>query len=181
MRRTMIQAAVLLAAAAIAVSAAAQPDEHHPGDQPTSAPAAGMSGGGMMGMMMGMMGQMTGQNQQMSANMDKMMQSVTAMQNEKDPANALVSQQLWFDDLPAVMRVRITTPNVLKVLRKRNPEVAKPYNFVLSPILIQPPADCTLIAPASKHPEEWLTREYIEIHSGELVKLGSEYCGFRKF
>ena len=97
--------------------------------------------------------------------------------NEKDPANALISQQLWFDDLPAVMRVRITTPNVLKVLRKRNPEVAKPYNFVLSPILIQPSPDCTLVAPASKHPEEWLTREYTEIHSGEAVKLGSEYNG----
>jgi hypothetical protein len=34
--------------------------------------------------------------------------------NEKDPANALISKQLWFEDLPAVMRVRITTPNVLK-------------------------------------------------------------------
>jgi hypothetical protein len=97
--------------------------------------------------------------------------------NEKDPASALISQQLWFDDLPAVTRVRITTPNVLKVLRKRNPEVAKPYNFLLSPILIQPSADCTLVAPASKHPEEWLTREYSEIHSGEAVKLGSEYNG----
>jgi hypothetical protein len=75
------------------------------------------------------------------------------------------------------MRVRITTPNVLKVLRKRNPEIAKPYNFVLSPILIQPSADCTLIAPASKHPEEWLTREYTEIHTGDAVKLGSEYNG----
>jgi hypothetical protein len=84
---------------------------------------------------------------------------------------------LWFDDLPAVMRVRITTPNVLKVLRKRNPEIAKPYNFVLSPILIQASPDCTLVAPASKHPEEWLTREYTEIHSGEAVKLGSEYNG----
>jgi hypothetical protein len=97
--------------------------------------------------------------------------------NEKDPANALVSHQLWFDELPAVMRVRITTPNVLKVLRKRNPEVAKPYNFLLSPILIQPSADCTLVAPSSKHPEEWLTREYTEIYSGEAVKLGSEYNG----
>jgi hypothetical protein len=75
------------------------------------------------------------------------------------------------------MRVRITTPNVLKVLRKRNPEFAKPYNFVLAPILIQPSPDCTLVAPASKHPEEWLTREYTEIHSGEAVKLGSEYNG----
>jgi hypothetical protein len=97
--------------------------------------------------------------------------------NERDPENALISSQLWFDDLPAVMRVRITTPNVLKVLRKRSPEIAKPYNFVLSPILIQPSADCTLIAPASKHPEEWLTREYTEIHTGETVKLGCEYNG----
>jgi hypothetical protein len=97
--------------------------------------------------------------------------------NEKNPANALISRPLWFDDLPAVMRVRITTPNVLKVLRKRNPEIAKPYNFLLSPILIEPLPDCTLVAPASKHPEEWLTREYTEIHSGDAVKLGSEYNG----
>lgn len=99
--------------------------------------------------------------------------------NDKDPENALISRPLWFDDLPAVMRVRITTPNVLKALRKRNPGVAKPYNFVLSPILIQPLPDCTLIAPASKHPEEWLAREYIEIHSGEIVRLGTEYHGRR--
>jgi hypothetical protein len=97
--------------------------------------------------------------------------------SEKDPGNALISRQLWFEDLPAVMRVRITTPNVLKALRKHNPEVAKPYNFVLSPILIQPSADCTLVAPASKNPDDWLTREYTEIHSGESVKLGSEYNG----
>lgn len=97
--------------------------------------------------------------------------------NERDPENALVSSQLWFDDLPAVMRVRITTPNVLKILRQRHPEIAKPYNFVLSPILIQPSPECTLVAPASKHPEEWLTREYTEIHTGEKVTLGSEYRG----
>jgi hypothetical protein len=96
---------------------------------------------------------------------------------DKDPENALVSRQLWFEDLPAVMRVRITTPNVLTVLRKRDPEVAKPYNFALSPILVQPSPDCTLVAPASKDPEGWLTREYTEIHSGEMVTLGSEYHG----
>jgi len=96
---------------------------------------------------------------------------------DKDPEDALISRQLWFDDLPAVMRVRITTPNVLKVLRKREPDIAKPYNFALSPILIQPSPDCALVAPASKHPEDWLTREYTEIHSGETVTLGSEYRG----
>ena len=96
---------------------------------------------------------------------------------DRDPGNALISRKLWFEDWPAIMRLRITTPNILKVLRKRHPEVAKPYNFVHSPILVQPSADCTLIAPASKHPEEWLTREYTEIHTGETVKLGTEYKG----
>ncbi len=96
---------------------------------------------------------------------------------DKDPENALISSQLWFDDLPAMMRVRITTPNVLKALRKRDPEIAKPYNFALSPILSHLSAECTLVAPASKNPGEWLTREYTEIHSGEAVKLGSEYHG----
>jgi hypothetical protein len=41
----------------------------------------------------------------------------------------------------------------------------------------QPSADCTLIAPTSKHPEEWLTRDYTEIHSGETVRLSCEYNG----
>lgn len=97
--------------------------------------------------------------------------------NIKDPENALVSRELWFDKLPAVMRVRVTTPNVLKALRKRDPGAAKPYNFAHSPILIQPAPDCTLIAPASKHPEEWLTREYTEIHTGDSVRLSEEYHG----
>jgi hypothetical protein len=97
--------------------------------------------------------------------------------NIKDPENALVSRELWFDNLPAVMRVRVTTPNVLKALRKRDPGSAKPYNFGHSPILIQPLPDCTLIAPASKRSEEWLTRDYTEIHSGDTVKLSGEYHG----
>jgi hypothetical protein len=97
--------------------------------------------------------------------------------NIENPENALLSRELWFDNLPAVMRVRITTPNVLKVLRLRDPGAAKPYNFALSPILVQPPPNCTLIAPASKNPEEWLTREYMEIHSGNAVHLSDEFNG----
>jgi len=102
---------------------------------------------------------------------------VDHFRNIEDPENALDSRELWFDNLPAVMRVRVTTPNVLRALRKRDPGAAKPYNFALSPILLQPSPDCTLFAPASKHPEEWLTREYTEIHSGEIVKLLGEYQG----
>lgn len=95
--------------------------------------------------------------------------------NTKGPENALILQKLWFDDLPAVMRVRVTTPNVLKALRERDPGAAKPYNFALSPILVEPLPNCTLIAPASKHPEEWLAREYTEIHTGQTVKLYDKY------
>jgi hypothetical protein len=97
--------------------------------------------------------------------------------NIEDPENALVLRELWFDQLPAIMRVRVTTPNVLKALRKRDPGAAKPYNFALCPMLVQPSPDCTLIAPASKHSEDWLRRDYTVIQSGETFKLGSEYHG----
>jgi len=97
--------------------------------------------------------------------------------NVRDPENALLLRPLWFDNLPAMMRVRVTTPKVLRALRKRDPGAAKPYNFAHSPILVQPVPDCTLVAPASKDSSQWLTRDYTEIHSGETVKLGSEYNG----
>lgn len=75
------------------------------------------------------------------------------------------------------MRIRITTPNVLKALRKRDPGAVKPYNFALSPTLVNPSPDCTLIAPASKHFQEWLTRDYTGIHTGDMVRLFTEYNG----
>jgi len=97
--------------------------------------------------------------------------------NAEEPKDAFVMRNLWFGGFPAVMRVRVTTPNVLKALREGDPEAAKPYNFALSPILLEPPPDCTLVAPFSKHPEEWLTRDYTEIHSKNTVKLLGEYNG----
>jgi hypothetical protein len=61
--------------------------------------------------------------------------------NLKDPENALVSHQFWFDNLPAIMRVRVTTPNVIRALRKRDPGAAKAlqlrirrYSFSRRPI-----------------------------------------------
>jgi hypothetical protein len=97
--------------------------------------------------------------------------------NVKNPESALVTKKLWFGKFPAVMRIRVTTPNVMRALRKRDPSAAKPYNFALSPILIQRAPDCTLIAPFSKHPEEWLTQDYVEIHTGSTVKLFKQYHG----
>ena len=94
-----------------------------------------------------------------------------------DPEDALVRTSLWFAEFPAVMRVRVTTPNVLKALRQRDPGSAKPYNFALSPILVDPPEECTLIAPFSKRPETWLKRQYTETHSGDMVYLGAKWRG----
>lgn len=74
-----------------------------------------------------------------------------------------------------MMRVRVTTPNILEALRKRDPETAKPYNFAHSSILLEEFPECTLVAPASKRSKEWLTRDYTEIHTGDVVKLGSKY------
>ena len=95
--------------------------------------------------------------------------------NLENPQNASIVGSFRFDNLPAIMRVRVTTPNVLKALRMRDPGAAKPYNFAHSPILLEDLPECTLIAPASKRAKEWLTRDYTEIHTGDVVKLGSKY------
>lgn len=94
-----------------------------------------------------------------------------------DSETALVTTPLWFAHFPAMMRIRVTTPNVLTALRKRDPGWAKPYNFALSPILVDPPAECTLVAPFSKRPETWLDRPYTEIHSGDTVHLRDAWRG----
>jgi hypothetical protein len=95
--------------------------------------------------------------------------------NLENPESPAILRALRFDNLPAMMRVRVTTPNVLKALRKRDPGAAKPYNFAHSPILLEDVPECTLIAPASKRTKGWLTRDYTEIHTGDIVKLGSKY------
>jgi hypothetical protein len=97
----------------------------------------------------------------------------------RDPESALVGQDWSFGKLPAVMRIRVTTANVMEALRKRDPGAAKPYNFAISPILVQAPPDCTLIAPFSKHAKDWLTQDFTEVHSGDILKLGSEYIGMK--
>ena len=97
----------------------------------------------------------------------------------KNPENVLVSRELWFAELPGIMRIRVTTPNVMESLRRRDPGAAKPYNFAISPILVESPPDFALVAPSGKHAEEWLTQDYVEIHSLKKVKLHSTFHGKR--
>jgi hypothetical protein len=50
-----------------------------------------------------------------------------------DPENALVAQGWMLGKLPAVMRIRVTTPNVMGALRKRDPGAAKPTTLPFRP------------------------------------------------
>jgi hypothetical protein len=90
MRNKVMKVGMLAAVLGVfALGAVAQHEEHHPQGQgqpqsqtaPSQPGASGMMSGGMMGMM----GQMTNHHQQMSALMNKLMESMTAIQDEKDP------------------------------------------------------------------------------------------------
>ncbi len=91
MRNKVMKVGMLAAVlGAFAVGAVAQHEEHHPqgqASQPQSQTAPSQPGapGIMSGGMMGMMGQMTKHRQQMSDLMNKLMESMAAIQNEKDP------------------------------------------------------------------------------------------------
>ena len=87
-----------LSLSAFVMGGAAQKQQPNPQGQTTQGQSTagqstpGMMGGGMMGQgagghqgMMGMMGKMTTHHQEMSALMSKLMESMAAIQNEKDP------------------------------------------------------------------------------------------------
>ena len=89
----------------------------------------------------------------------------------------------WFEH-PAMMRVAITTPQVLKSLQahqKGRPysKRSKPFNFVLLPILDEIdgyPAGTdrkkfTLIAPFTKDVERWYRLRYLNIRDGKWYRL----------
>jgi len=99
MRHKLFTASLLAASlTAFVIGGAAQKSQQNSQDQTTQSQSKpGMMGGGMMGQsgvqgqgmmgggMMGMMGQMTTHHQQMSALMNKMIESMSAIQHEKDP------------------------------------------------------------------------------------------------
>ncbi len=86
------------------------------------------------------------------------------------------AEPTWFT-LPAMMRVAITTPEVMKVLQLRQrglpyAERVKPFNFVLSP-LIDPFGGCplgttpdafTLLAPFTSDASRWYELEWVNLY-----------------
>jgi hypothetical protein len=98
----------------------------------------------------------------------------------------LPTPQLPFENLPAVGRITISSPAVLRPLEKLNagkryPDQIKPSNFLLTchvKALGQPPeVDAErfhLIAPYESNPQRWLTIEWIDQYSGKTYRISTE-------
>jgi hypothetical protein len=78
----------------------------------------------------------------------------------------------WFKIL-AMRKIAVTTPNVLARLRRFDRESAKPYNFVMSPLLVfEGP---TLVTAFCDDPSRWAGLEdgpdYVSVEDGKQFRL----------
>jgi hypothetical protein len=70
------------------------------------------------------------------------------------------------------LRIAISTPNVMAALRRLNRDQARPYNFALSPVLVNlSGSSITLLGPFEKDSSHWETMPYINIHDGTMHRL----------
>ena len=77
----------------------------------------------------------------------------------------------WFH-LPVMRRIAISTPNVMAALRRLRRDQARPYNFALSPVLVNlAGAQVTLLAPFEKDSSRWMMMPHINIHDGTTHNL----------
>jgi hypothetical protein len=69
-------------------------------------------------------------------------------------------------------RIAISTPNVMAALRRLNRDQARPYNFALSPVLVNlSNSPITLLGRFEKDPSRWATMPYVNIHDGNTHTL----------
>ena len=77
----------------------------------------------------------------------------------------------WFR-LPVMRRIAISTPNVMAALRHLRRYQARPYNFALSPVLVNlTGSQVTLLAPFEKDSSRWMSMPHINIHDGTTHTL----------
>jgi hypothetical protein len=89
-----------------------------------------------------------------------------------DRAHGLPSQKPDWFELPVMRRIAITTPHVMTALRKIDRDTARPYNFALSPVIIDLSGSAvTLLGPFEKNPSRWREMQYINIHDGTIHTL----------
>src|SRR6266853_2004865 len=76
--------------------------------------------------------------------------------------------------LPVMRRIAISTPNVMAALRRLRRDQARPYNFALSPVLVNlTGVQVTLLAPFDKDSSRWMTMTHVNIHDGSTHALGN--------
>jgi hypothetical protein len=81
------------------------------------------------------------------------------------------SEPDWFK-VPVMRRIAITTPNVMAALRKLNRDQARPYNFAMSPVVVNlSGAPVTLLGAFEKDSSRWGCMRYINIHDGAEYTL----------
>jgi hypothetical protein len=77
----------------------------------------------------------------------------------------------WFN-FPVMRRIAITTPHVMTALRAIDRDKARPYNFALSPVIVDlSGSPITLLGPFEKDPARWMEMPYINIHDGTAHTL----------
>jgi hypothetical protein len=77
-------------------------------------------------------------------------------------------------------KVRISTPNIMRAMQKRDPKAARAYNFCLSPVLYRMKnlsEPLALIGEFSKDPQKWMDNEYVDMKSGDKFRFGDTYHG----
>jgi hypothetical protein len=83
-------------------------------------------------------------------------------------ARASSEEPDWFD-LPVMRRIAITTPQVMAALRRLDRDKARPYNFAMSPVIINlSDSPITLLGPFEKNASRWPVMQYINIHDGTM-------------
>ena len=98
-------------------------------------------------------------------------------------SEGLKTSELDFDQRPAVSRVSVTSPPVIRPLEslnrgKRYPDKIKPFNFLLS-CHVRPfghpvgadPERFHLISPYQTDAREWFKREWTDQYSGERFRV----------
>lgn len=89
-----------------------------------------------------------------------------------DRAHGLPSHKPDWFNLPVMRRIAITTPHVMTALRGLDRDKARPYNFALSPVIIDlSGSPVTLLGPFEKNPSRWMEMPYINIHDGTIHTL----------
>lgn len=89
-----------------------------------------------------------------------------------DRAHGLPSHKPDWFEFPAMRRIAITTPHVMTALRRLDRDKARPYNFALSPVIIDlSGSPITLLGPFEKNPARWMEMPYINIHDGTTHTL----------